>query len=113
VAEILHRYPWPGNVRELRNVMERAALLCRGELVLPEHLPARILRTVQETEATAGSPESLRLEEVEREKILETLQRCGFNRTETARVLGISRRALVYKLQRYRAAGYVVDPPGS
>lgn len=113
VAEILHRYPWPGNVRELRNVMERAALLCRGELVLPEHLPARILRTVQETEAIAGSPESLRLEEVEREKILETLQRCGFNRTETARVLGISRRALVYKLQRYRAAGYVVDPPGS
>ncbi|GIX50059.1 MAG: DNA-binding response regulator [Limisphaera sp.] len=111
VAEILQRYAWPGNVRELRNVMERAALLCRGELVLPEHLPARILRSVEEQGEPGGSEESLRLEEVERQKILETLQRCGFNRTETARVLGISRRTLVYKLQRYRAAGFVVDPP--
>ncbi|MGA4643547.1 sigma-54-dependent transcriptional regulator [Limisphaera sp. 4302-co] len=111
VAEILQRYAWPGNVRELRNVMERAALLCRGELVLPEHLPARILRSVEEQGEPGGSEESLRLEEVERQKILETLQRCGFNRTETARVLGISRRTLVYKLQRYREAGYRVDPP--
>jgi len=111
VAEILQRYAWPGNVRELRNVMERAALLCRGELVLPEHLPARVLRSVEEQGEPGGSEESLRLEEVERQKILETLQRCGFNRTETARVLGISRRTLVYKLQRYREAGYRVDPP--
>jgi len=111
VAEILQRYTWPGNVRELRNVMERAALLCRGELVLPEHLPARVLRSVEEQGEPGGSEESLRLEEVERQKILETLQRCGFNRTETARVLGISRRTLVYKLQRYREAGYRVDPP--
>ena len=41
VAECLERYPWPGNVRELRNAMERAALLSRGELILPEHLPNR------------------------------------------------------------------------
>ena len=48
VADCLARYSWPGNVRELRNAMERAALLSRGELILPEHLPAK-LRAVSET----------------------------------------------------------------
>jgi len=112
VVAILQQYPWPGNVREVRNVMERAALLCRGELVLPDHLPARVLQAVENRPEAPTSTELLRLEEVERQKILETLRRCGFNRTETARALGISRRTLVYKLQRYREAGYTVDPPG-
>ncbi|MCS7090055.1 MAG: sigma-54 dependent transcriptional regulator [Verrucomicrobiota bacterium] len=111
VLELLERYPWPGNVRELRNVMERAALLCRGELVLPEHLPARLLQTAESPSGSGSGCETTRLEEVERQKILETLRRHGYNRTETARALGISRRTLVYKLQRYRQAGYMVDPP--
>src|SRR5207244_2862863 len=42
VSECLEHYSWPGNVRELRNAMERAALLSGGELILPEHLPARV-----------------------------------------------------------------------
>src|SRR5260370_37063523 len=42
VTECLARYSWPGNVRELRNAMERAALLSRGELIMPEHPPARV-----------------------------------------------------------------------
>src|SRR5207248_11309026 len=42
VPPCLERYTWPGNVRELRNAMERASLLSRGELILPEHLPARV-----------------------------------------------------------------------
>lgn len=111
VVSLLQAYSWPGNVRELRNVMERAALLSHGELVLPEHLPARILQSVESRTDPLGGTELVRLEEVERQKILETLRRCGFNRTETARALGISRRTLVYKLQRYREAGYAVDPP--
>lgn len=111
VPDLLQRYPWPGNVRELRNVMERAALLCRGELVLPEHLPTRILQAPSPEPNSTGTTESERLEEVERQTILEALRRYGYNRTETARALGISRRTLVYKLQRYREAGYPVDPP--
>src|SRR5258707_218136 len=52
VTECLVRYSWPGNVREVRNAMERAALLSHGELILPEHLPARV-RAANETPAAA------------------------------------------------------------
>lgn len=103
----LERFAWPGNVRELRNAMERAALLSRGELVLPEHLPAKV------RDLPVGEPESPRdvgrLEELERDAILQALRRHEFNRTETAKTLGISRRALLYKLQRLREQGCEVD----
>jgi transcriptional regulator with GAF, ATPase, and Fis domain len=114
VAEALERYSWPGNIRELRNAMERAALLSRGEVVLPEHLPNR-LRAVAASPLlpTPGPTEVLRLEEIERQTILQVLREQGFNRTGTARVLGISRRALIYKLQRFRELGYPVDAPVS
>ncbi len=110
VTECLERYAWPGNVRELRNAMERAALLSRGGVVLPEHLPGRVT-------AGAGTPSGLasadpqRLEEIERDAILVALKRHDFNRTETAKALAISRRALTYKIQRLRELGFPVDPP--
>ena len=109
VPDCLVRYPWPGNVRELRNAMERACLLSRGELILPEHLPARVNALA---EASSLEPvEVERLEEIERQAVFQTLRKHNFNRTETARALGISRRALLYKLQRLREQGYEVDPP--
>ena len=108
VAACLEGYPWPGNVRELRNAMERAVLLSRSELILPEHLPARV--------RAAGGPgdsrkefEQERWEEIERNAILQALGQHNFNRTETAKALGISRRALLYKLQRFREQGYKVE----
>jgi DNA-binding NtrC family response regulator len=104
----LTRYGWPGNVRELRNAMERAALLSRGEIVLPEHLPARILAANAENAAGPGV-EPRRLEEIEREAILKALRKNNYNRTETAKELAISRRALTYKLQQLRAEGTAVD----
>jgi DNA-binding NtrC family response regulator len=110
VAACLERYPWPGNVRELRNAMERAVLLAHGELILPEHLPTR----VREAGAT-GDPvvpsngDARQLEEIERQAILQALKQHDGNRTETAKALGISRRALIYKLQRFREQGYGVD----
>ena len=108
VTDALQGYAWPGNIRELRNAMERAALLSRGELVIPEHLPARI----QNAEPRSASPEPVdaqRLEELERQAIVQALKRHGFNRTETAKALGISRRSLIYKLQHLRELGYTVD----
>ena len=108
----LTRYRWPGNVRELRNAMERAALLSRGEIVLPEHLPARIMAA--SADATAGDTvEASRLEEIEREAILKALRKNNFSRTETAKELAISRRTLTYKLLRLREQGVPVDPPAS
>jgi two-component system, NtrC family, response regulator AtoC len=108
VVSTLTNYRWPGNVRELRNAMERAALLSRGEIVLPEHLPARIAASAA-TAPSAG--EASRLEEIERDAILKALRKHNYNRTETAKELAISRRALTYKLLRLREQGLQVDPP--
>jgi DNA-binding NtrC family response regulator len=107
VIESLTRYSWPGNVRELHNAMERAALLSQGDLILPEHLPARI-RGASPSQLKAVSGE-IQLEEIEREAIFQTLRQHNHNRTDTAKALGISRRALLYKLQRYRELGFTVD----
>ena len=109
VATCLERYAWPGNVRELRNAMERAVLLSRSELILPEHLPSKV-REAAAQPAPIASPEARQLEEIEREAILEGLRKHGYNRTETARALGISRRALIYKIQRFRNMGIAIDP---
>jgi len=103
----LVKYRWPGNVRELRNAMERAALLSRGDVVLPEHLPARVVAG-----ATAEPAEGGQLEQIEQEAILKALRKNNYNRTETAKELAISRRALTYKLQRLRAEGVPIDPAG-
>jgi DNA-binding NtrC family response regulator len=109
VAEDVSHYAWPGNVRELRNAMERAALLSQGDLILPEHLPARV-RAAAEQAAPVPAADPERLGEVERQAIFQALRKHDFNRTETAKALGISRRALIYKLQRFRELGYEVDP---
>jgi DNA-binding NtrC family response regulator len=109
VSAGLLSYRWPGNVRELRNAMERAALLSRGEIVLPEHLPARILAASGAGAVAAPAPDAQRLDAIEREAILKALRKNNYNRTETARELAISRRALTYKLQRLRAEGVAID----
>ena len=97
VTQCLLAYRWPGNVRELRNAIQRACLLCRGDVILPEHLPPKVAALAadrESDEAPAG-----RLSQVERATILATLEECGGNRTQTAKKLGISRRALIYKLR--------------
>lgn len=108
VSVCLERYPWPGNVRELRNAMERAVLLSRSELILPEHLPTRVREAVG-LPAAAPAGDAQQLEEIERQAILQALKQHHSNRTETAKALGISRRALIYKLQRFRELGYSVE----
>jgi len=112
VADCLTRYPWPGNVRELRNAMERSSLLSLGELILPEHLPTRVRALADATASTVPTEvvDAERLGEIERQAIFLALRKHDFNRTETAKALGISRRALLYKLQRFRELGYQVDP---
>ncbi len=109
-AECLEQYAWPGNVRELHNAMERAALLCRGDLILPEHLPARI-RPGARIAAPGEAMDVQRLEAIEAQAVIQALQKHDFNRTATAKALGISRRALIYKLQRLRELGFSVDAP--
>jgi DNA-binding NtrC family response regulator len=111
VAACLENYSWPGNVRELRNAMERAVLLSRSELILPAHLPTKVREAGGEHAAPVATTltDAHQLEEIERQAILQALRKHDFNRTETAKALGISRRALIYKLQRFRNAGYAID----
>lgn len=95
-SQCLLVYSWPGNVRELRNAMQRACLLSRGDIILPEHLPPKLAALI--TGGGDVEDDSGRLSQVERATILSTLAECGNNRTQAAKKLGISRRALIYKL---------------
>jgi DNA-binding NtrC family response regulator len=104
-ADCLKSYSWPGNVRELRNVIERAVLLSQSELILPDHLPAK-LREAAKQAVPVVSLDSQTMDEIERAAILAALKQHKSNRTETAKALGISRRALLYKLQRLRQQGF-------
>lgn len=89
-------YPWPGNIRELKNVMERAALFATGEVVGVELLPEEV--RVSPSGRSSVVPGSLRA--AERERIREVLASTRFNKTQAAKVLGISRVALRAKIHR-------------
>jgi len=103
-------YSWPGNVRELQNAMERATLMAGGKIILPEHLPKRIRKAALKTADSGMDLKGKRMEEIEQIVILQTLKEKKYNRTETARALGISRRALIYKLRRFAEEGLSVNP---
>jgi len=100
VLDLLLRYAWPGNVRELANVIERALVVARGTVILPEHLPPLLLEQRVEATKRHGTGE-LSLEAAERDQILRALQASGGKRIEAARLLGLSRRTLYRKLDRY------------
>jgi len=109
VASMLSLYQWSGNVRELRNALERAVLMARGDLILPEHLPRRIQDTTPDNLINLNDNDGNRIEEMERIVILQALKEKKYNRTETAKSLGISRRALIYKLQKFSQEGYATE----
>jgi DNA-binding NtrC family response regulator len=100
-VQALLAHSWPGNVRELRNAIQRACLLCRGDVIMPEHLPPKMV--LPASSLTQSTDNLGRLSQVERATILSTLNECGGNRTHAARKLGISRRALIYKLRALEA----------
>ncbi len=101
-AELLQAHAWPGNVRELQNAMLRAAILAPGDVVLPESLPIGMQR--RQPQAAPVGDAALSLADLEQRAILETLERTGGNRSEAARLLGISRRKLLYRLKDYRGS---------
>jgi DNA-binding NtrC family response regulator len=106
VLAILTRYPWPGNVREIANVIERAMVVAKGSVILPEHLPPHLFEATRPIAANGDGnrPPELSLEAAEREQILRALQASGGKRIEAARLLGLSRRTLYRKLDRYGIA---------
>ncbi|MEM7050778.1 MAG: sigma-54 dependent transcriptional regulator [Acidobacteriota bacterium] len=100
-GELLDGYSWPGNVRELRNVVERAVILAREGLIEPHHLPPHI----QDPSADRGEeivlPREVTFAEAEEILITETLKRCGNNKAETARRLGVDVKTIRNKLRAF------------
>ncbi len=98
------RHSWPGNVRELENAVERAVILCNGDLITARELPSALSETIVLEERPVEADISLAglpLEEVERRVIEETLRQTGDNKSEAARRLGITRATLHNKLRKY------------
>jgi len=93
-------YDWPGNVRELQNAIERAVVLSSESVLEPGHflLSGARPRRDSNTSLRAGTTVS----EIEKQLILKTLEHCSQNRTQAAKLLGISVRTLRNKLKEYR-----------
>ncbi|CAL1241588.1 sigma-54 interaction domain-containing protein [Candidatus Methylocalor cossyra] len=95
-------YPWPGNVRELRNVCERLSILLAGRTIEESNLPAEIIARAPATKPLFDLPElGIDLEKVEIDLIRQALTRTNGNRSRSARLLGISRDTLLYRMQKY------------
>ena len=92
-------YTWPGNVRELKNAIERALILC-GEQITTTDLPDKLRDAAQRTSPVAADVRG-HLAEVERAAIVAALEAESQNQTRSARRLGLSRRALIYKMEKY------------
>jgi DNA-binding NtrC family response regulator len=98
--QLAQRFPWPGNVRQLRNVIERLVLTCRRTEVAVDDLPD-FLREHDRDAASFSIRPGMTLAEVEKLLIRQTLTKETSNREAAARMLGISRRSLQYKLKQY------------
>ena len=128
--ELLPQYNWPGNVRELENIIQRAVLLCDGSEIGAEHLeisaqshpnesvsshtlrenPQNGTNIASNSISHQGQVASANdMNSVEREHILKVLAQVGGNRSKAVQILGISERALRYKLKSYKEAGFEVD----
>jgi DNA-binding NtrC family response regulator/pSer/pThr/pTyr-binding forkhead associated (FHA) protein len=94
----LRNYPWPGNVRELRNAIEHALVMSDGDVITPRDLPEAVVAGPREIVRSAVRDE---LGAIEHDRIERALAAEGGNRTYAARRLGISRRALLYKISKY------------
>lgn len=95
---LLQHYPWPGNVRELKHTLEHACILCGGNMISLEHLPAELLEV---RHAPASQQEERLTRKVGQEEVAAALRQAEGNKAKAARLLGIDRTTLYRKLSRY------------
>jgi DNA-binding NtrC family response regulator len=107
--KMLKAYSWPGNIRELRNLCERLSILLAGRTIEPENLPLEFIRTSETANKTTGFmlPETgLELDALEANLIHQALNRTQGNRSKSARLLGLSRDTLIYRMQKHGVASH-------
>lgn len=115
-CRLLAGYDWPGNVAELQDVMHRAVLLSHGPDITPQALVLADGSSIAATAKSAAGPAEMdalvgrTVEDVERDLILLTLERCRGNRTSASQILGISVRTMRNKLKTFVEAGIAVTP---
>jgi DNA-binding NtrC family response regulator len=105
VLDVFRRYRWPGNVRELKNVVERMVIMCEGDVLRPELLPAEMRQPQARRAADLASEQAQELqplEELEKRYVLEVLRRTEGNKKKAADILGVDRSTLYAKLKRYQ-----------
>jgi DNA-binding NtrC family response regulator len=105
VMQLISAYDWPGNVRELENVLERAMILSGGAEIRPQHiqLPEPVLARPKPGEAGGAKPSGA-LYDVERTMLKEAMRKAGGNKSKAAKLLGITRRMLYTKLEKFGLA---------
>jgi two-component system response regulator PilR (NtrC family) len=98
----LHSYAFPGNVRELENILERALALCTGDVITADELRIRDARAGAEAlpQAAVSGALGAQLEDMEREAIVKALEKVRYNKTAAAKLLGMSFRALRYRIKK-------------
>ncbi|NTU58810.1 MAG: sigma-54-dependent Fis family transcriptional regulator [Chlorobiaceae bacterium] len=100
--DMLSGYPWPGNVRELQNTVERLIIMRNGDSIGSGDLPDKFRQGGTPKKTIVNLPdEGCSLEELEREIVVEALERNGWNQTAAARFLRIPRHVLIYRLEKY------------
>ena len=106
---LLTQYRWPGNIRELENVIERAIILCEGDTLTADALPAEIQNDKPPGPERADGTrkfvlpnEGISLDELERDLVVQALERTRFNQTRAARLLGLTRATLRYRIEKYK-----------
>jgi two-component system NtrC family response regulator len=100
--ETLVMYPWPGNVRELENTIERLLIMRNGDEISRDELPEKFREAAPIGHAVIKLPDDgYPLEELEREVVVQALERNAWNQTAAARFLRIPRHTLIYRLEKY------------
>jgi PAS domain S-box-containing protein len=97
--EILVNHSWPGNVRELKGAFEYAFVTCHEEMIQPGHLPETILRP--KAAKITHKKNAFNMQEIEKQELLEILERTGGNQSKAAEILGVSRVTIWNRMKRY------------
>lgn len=115
VERLLTMHKWEGNIRELQNVIERAVILCKGDVISTEHLPVSMAKDTQPQDKVNEKaleksvqfdipPSGLSLDALEKQLVTQALEKSRNNKTKAAKLLGLTRGTFRYRLQKYGLA---------